>query len=202
LEYLPSNGASRGSIVIWKSSVFTGALIFQNEYASSILLTSVHNNATWILINFYAPCTPLGKKEFVQWFQGIQMPDGVDWLLVGDFNLYRNPEDRNRQGADFGDMLMFNEAISALGLVELPLKGQRYTWTNKQCPSLLERLVGSFLILIPLYPPFLWKLLTMFHAWFLFQQLFLKDLFLGLRIFGFNMMTSSNRFSWVGTLLF
>jgi endonuclease/exonuclease/phosphatase family metal-dependent hydrolase len=86
----------------------------------------------------------LGKKEFVQWFQGIQMPDGVDWLLVGDFNLYRNPEDRNRQGADFGDMLMFNEAISALGLVELPLKWQRYTWTNKQCPSLQERLDWFF----------------------------------------------------------
>lgn len=133
-EYLPSNGASRGSIIIWKSSVFTRALIFQNEYASSVLLTSVNNNASWILTNIYAPCTPLGKKEFVQWFQDIQMPDGVDWLLVEDFNLYRNPEDRNRQGADIGDMLMFNEAISALGLVELPLKGQRYTWTNKQCP--------------------------------------------------------------------
>lgn len=41
-------------------------------------------------------------------------------------------------------MLLFNEAISALGLVELPLKGQRYTWTNKQHPPLLERLDWFF----------------------------------------------------------
>lgn len=68
------------------------------------------------------------------------MPDDVNWLLVGDFNLYRNPSDRNREGADYGDMLMFNEAISDLGLVELPLRGQRFTWTNKQQPPLLERL--------------------------------------------------------------
>lgn len=39
---------------------------------------------------------------------------------------------------------MFNAAISALGLVELPLKGKRFTWTNKQHPPLLERLDWFF----------------------------------------------------------
>ena len=41
-------------------------------------------------------------------------------------------------------MYMFNAAISALGLVELPLKGKRFTWTNKQHPPLLERLDWFF----------------------------------------------------------
>jgi hypothetical protein len=68
------------------------------------------------------------------------MSNDVDWLVVGDFNLYRHPLDRNKPGADIADMLMFNEAISSLGLIELPLKGQRFTWTNKQHPPLLERL--------------------------------------------------------------
>lgn len=72
------------------------------------------------------------------------MLDDVDWLVVGDLNLYRNPEDRNRPGADLGNMLLFNEAISDLGLVELPLKGQRFTWTNKQLPPLLEMLDSFF----------------------------------------------------------
>jgi len=72
------------------------------------------------------------------------MPDTVDWLHVGDFNLYRNPEDRNRPGADFAEMLLFNDAISYLGLVELSLKGRRFTWTNKQHPPVLERLDWFF----------------------------------------------------------
>lgn len=72
------------------------------------------------------------------------MPNDMEWLIVGDFNLYRSPDDRNRSSADINDMLMFNGAISALGLVELPLKGQRYTWTNKQCRPLLERLDWFF----------------------------------------------------------
>ena len=72
------------------------------------------------------------------------MPDDIDWLVVGDFNLYRNPEDRNKPDADVAKMLLFNNAISMLGLVELPLKGKRFTWSNKQFSPLLERLDWFF----------------------------------------------------------
>jgi hypothetical protein len=41
-------------------------------------------------------------------------------------------------------MFAFNEAISKLRLVELPLKGFKYTWTNKQHSPLLERLDWFF----------------------------------------------------------
>jgi hypothetical protein len=64
--------------------------------------------------------------------------------VVGDFNLYRSPNDRNKPGADFAEMFMFNEPISKLGLVELPLRGKRFTWTNKQESPLLERLDWFF----------------------------------------------------------
>jgi hypothetical protein len=72
------------------------------------------------------------------------MPDHVDWLVVGDFYLYRNPEDRNKPGADSSEMQLFNEAISKLGLMELPLKGKWFTWSNKQLCPLLERLDWFF----------------------------------------------------------
>lgn len=124
--------------------MFSGSLIFQNDYARSVIFTSNHNNAMWVLTNIYAPCTPSGKRAFIQWFQNITMPAHVDWIVVGDFNLYRNPDDRNKAGADYNEMLMFNGAISALGLTKLPLKGQRFTWTNKQHPPLLERLDWFF----------------------------------------------------------
>ena len=137
-------GASGGSLIIWKISSFNGKCVFQNSYAVSIEFSSLYNGATWLLANIYAPCTPSGKRDFLRWFNHIQMPAYVDWLLVGDFNLYRNPEDRNKPGADYSEMLPFNEAISKLGLVELPLKGKRYTWSNKQLCPLLERLDWFF----------------------------------------------------------
>lgn len=74
-------------------------------YTTSIEFSSLHNGATWVMANVYAPCTPAGKRNFLLWFKRIQMPDTIDWLVVGDFNLYRNPDDRNKPTADYADTL-------------------------------------------------------------------------------------------------
>lgn len=114
--YLPSVGASGGSLVAWESNFFQGNLVFQNSYALSVEFFSMHDNAHWVLTNIYAPCTHAGKREFIQWFKNIHMPDSVDWIIVGDFNLCRSPDDRNQPGGDHLEMYLFNEAISILGL--------------------------------------------------------------------------------------
>lgn len=119
---LPSVGASGGAIIIWKSHLFHGSLIFQNSYALSVELNSRHNGDHWILTNIYAPCTSLEKLDFLQWFKNIHMPNSINWMIIGDFNLCRSPQDRNKLGGDINYMYLFNDAISALGLVELPLK--------------------------------------------------------------------------------
>jgi hypothetical protein len=41
-------------------------------------------------------------------------------------------------------MFMFNEAISELGLVEIPLQGRKFTWSNMQPSPLLEKLDWVF----------------------------------------------------------
>lgn len=66
--------------------------------------TSLQSRATWVLTNIYAPCTDERKRIFLDWFKQIEMPDDVDWLVVGDFNLIRKIEDRNKPG----EMLMIS----------------------------------------------------------------------------------------------
>lgn len=143
-EFIPSVGASGGVVTIWKSALFDGSLAFQNEYGLSVEFFSKHNNAHWVLTNVYAPCSHPAKRHFIRWFKNIQMPDNVDWLIVGDFNLCRSPDDRNQPGGSHSDMYLFNEAISHLGLVDIPLKGRKFTWSNKQLSPLLERLDWFF----------------------------------------------------------
>ena len=70
-----------------------------------------------MLTNIYAICTSYGKLHFVNWFKNIQMPEDIHWLIVGDFNLMRSPNNRNRPGGDVQEMLLFNDAISALGQI-------------------------------------------------------------------------------------
>jgi endonuclease/exonuclease/phosphatase family metal-dependent hydrolase len=68
------------------------------------------------------------------------MPIDEEWLLVGDFNMYRRQSDRKRNEGNIQNMLEFNNAINNLRLEELKLFGNKYTWTNKQESPLLERL--------------------------------------------------------------
>lgn len=84
------------------------------------------------------------KLEFIDWFANIHMPNEVDWMIIGDFSFIRSPSDRNRAGGDANEMLLFNEAISKLGFVELPLKGRQFSWSNMQFGPLSEKLDWFF----------------------------------------------------------
>jgi exonuclease III len=84
------------------------------------------------------------KAEFIDCFRNIDMRDGTKWIVLGDFNFIRKPSGRNKPGGDINDMLLFNDAISRLVLLELPLKGTKYTWSNMQIDPLLERLDWFF----------------------------------------------------------
>jgi hypothetical protein len=124
-----------GSVIIWQSSKLSGNVIFQNEYAQSVEFTSNLSICSWIITNVYAPCTPQGKLDFLNWLSNISMSSDKLWLLVGDFNVIRRNEDRNKPGGDINLMLKFNEAISNLDLIEIPLHGLAYTWTGRGNPS-------------------------------------------------------------------
>lgn len=97
-DYIPAMGAYRGSIIIWKSHCFTTTIVFQNDFYLSMEFCSSFNNNIWTLSNIYAPCTYAGKRDFLNWFKNVQMSDTTNWILVGDFNLYRRPSDRNKPG--------------------------------------------------------------------------------------------------------
>jgi endonuclease/exonuclease/phosphatase family metal-dependent hydrolase len=75
----------------------------------------------------------------------MSIPSVENWILLGDFNFMRSPENRNKDGGNINDMFIFNEIIGHLGLLELPLKGRSYTWSNMQRNPLLEQLDWFFM---------------------------------------------------------
>jgi hypothetical protein len=142
--FVPLVGASGGIIIIWNGSIFSGELAFQNKFSLSVNLTNNLSNEKWLLTNIYGPCHCDQKAVFLDWFSNIDMPDNTDWIIMGDFNFIRKPSDRNKPGGDVNEMLLFNDVISNLGLVELPLKGRKFTWSNMQQDPLLEKLDWFF----------------------------------------------------------
>jgi hypothetical protein len=99
-EFLPSVGASRGLIIIWNGNLFKGELTFQNEFSLSVKFTNNISPENWIITNIYGPCQADRKSLFIDWFSNIDMPDDLDWLILGDFNFIRKPSDMNRDGGE------------------------------------------------------------------------------------------------------
>jgi exonuclease III len=97
-DYLPSNGASGGILMIWKSSMFTATRVSSNDFSITLEFCSEFNRSKWKLICIYAPCTPEGKTLFLDWFKNMQIENEEDYLVLGDFNLIRTEEDRNKPG--------------------------------------------------------------------------------------------------------
>lgn len=90
------------------------------------------------------PCQQDRRLEFLNWFQNFHIEHDINWLVLGDFNYVTYPRNRSRDGGNINDMLLFDEAISRLALVEIPLKGRKFTWSNMQDAPLLEKLDWCF----------------------------------------------------------
>ena len=80
-------------------------------------------------MNVYGPCQGDERRDFMQWLLDLNIPNNEDWLLLGDFNFIRGPDNRNKPGGNVGDMITFNDFIRNQNLVELPIKGRAY-WSK------------------------------------------------------------------------
>jgi endonuclease/exonuclease/phosphatase family metal-dependent hydrolase len=138
-EFCPSVGASGGILVCWASSYFSMHFIEKQQFAIRLSVTSTHNLEAWTLVVVYGPCRQPARDVFVNWLFNLVIDEDDLWLLIGDFNFYRSSDNRNRPGGNFNDTMVFNNIISHLGLIELPLKGRSYTWSNMQEIPLLQQ---------------------------------------------------------------
>lgn len=142
--FAPSIGASGGILVCWNGSLFDGTVIDVKPFAISISFSSRLDLNVWNLTSVYGPCLEPARTTFINWLRNLDILDDFNWILMGDFNFYRYMDNRNKSGGNFHDTQIFNEVIDYLGLVELPLKGRAFTWSNMQSNPLLEQLDWFF----------------------------------------------------------
>ena len=142
--YAPSDGASGGLLIVWARNLFTGHILQQESFGISVRFTSCLSQEDFTLVNVYGPCDGIARENFVAWLFSLDILVDDHWLIIGDFNFYCYSDSRNRPGANLADIETFNEVISYLGLIELPIKGRAFTWSNMQRDPLLTQLDWFF----------------------------------------------------------
>jgi hypothetical protein len=136
-SFIPSDGALGGLLVLWNGALFSGHILLKECFGLAITFTSLISSESFVVVNVYGPCEGVARENFVAWLFSLNIGDDELWLILGNFNFYRFVENRNRDGANMTDIATFNEIISYLGLIELPIKGRAYTWSNMQADPLM-----------------------------------------------------------------
>ena len=142
--YQPSIGNSGGLITIWNGNQYTGNVISQSFFQLTMEFTCNQSARVFYITNVYAPCNNEGRQEFAEWFLNLDSTPYNMWMIMGDFNMIRSTEDRNKPGGNINNMMLFNSIIQMHDLEEIPLKDRSYTWSNMQAEPLLEKLDWIF----------------------------------------------------------
>ena len=85
-DFVPSDGASGGILVLWNSAIFLGHTIDKRSFGMTLSFTSQHHFSCWKMTVVYGPCREPSCTNFVQWLRSHNLADDEDWLFLGDSN--------------------------------------------------------------------------------------------------------------------
>jgi hypothetical protein len=99
--------------------MFEGEVILINSYMITVKFKSLLSCQLFHVTNIYSPAAAADKPSFISWLYNFDTSNIEDWIILGDFNLIRSSDNRNRSGGNSNEMLLFNDLIQHLNLVDI-----------------------------------------------------------------------------------
>uniref|UniRef100_A0A2N9EUU7 Reverse transcriptase domain-containing protein n=1 Tax=Fagus sylvatica TaxID=28930 RepID=A0A2N9EUU7_FAGSY len=143
---LDSVGASGGIILMWDKRVVDRVDVAIGHFSVSCRFREVATGFEWAFSGVYGPNRAVERSLMWEELAGIASWWEVPWCVGGDFNIVRYPSER--VGAtDFSpSMREFTDFIFSMGLLDLPMDGGNFTWSNARSKSRLDRFLCSPLL--------------------------------------------------------
>lgn len=112
------------------------------EHSVSAKLEPTMGVGSWWLTVVYGPQEDQVKLQFLQELRNIRNGIPEKWLVIGDFNLILQAQDKSNTNLIRRMMGEFRSVLDDLEMKELKLQGRRFTWSNDttQTPT------GSFVL--------------------------------------------------------
>jgi len=130
-SFQPSVGASGGLATLWDKKEVDVWLSMSFEHMLVIAGKFVKSGEQFILFNVYAPCDVHRQEAlWVSISHRLNSLTGQNVCICGDFNVVRYGDERKSVGGVFSQASSahYNNFIDGNGLIDLPLRGRRYTW--------------------------------------------------------------------------
>lgn len=127
---MPSEGASGGLISICDDKVICSEEVLKSQRCLAAKVKSLGVDFQWAMANVYGPDEEREKALFLNSIISVQSQWPIPWCIGGDFNMIRFPQEKKRGRFISVSMSTFSNSINSQELVDLPLVGRRFTWTN------------------------------------------------------------------------
>ncbi|WOK91875.1 hypothetical protein Cni_G00566 [Canna indica] len=143
---LDAIGSSGGLLLIWDDEIWATShtMVGQHFLSASLMHRSSHIYYTFI--NVYGPPRSVGRSSFLAELVPLLQNVDENIIMGGDYNITIFDHERKNCAGSARDSERFSRFIMNQRLIDLPLLGRKYTWTNNQFnPSLakLDRVLIS-----------------------------------------------------------
>lgn len=98
------------------------------------------DGSSWTITAVYGPNDDGKKIQFMQELRQIKQVVQAEWLIAGDFNLISRVPDKSNDNVDLRMMGRFRVVLDDLELIDLPIWGRRFTWSNEREDVTLSRI--------------------------------------------------------------
>jgi hypothetical protein len=121
-----------GILILWNNQ-FTHISHIRTTHTISVILAK-ESGFTFAITSVYGPNNSNMKINFLREIRDIREQVSMPWVMVGDFNHIRAPNETTSNNINLGNMLKFDHMIQELEIQEI-LLGRKLTYYNGR-PSL------------------------------------------------------------------
>jgi endonuclease/exonuclease/phosphatase family metal-dependent hydrolase len=91
-------------------------------------------------VEVYGAAQPEFKEKFLTKLVHEHAEKSLPLLIGGDFNIIRNPNEKNNDNYDDRWPFLFNAIINGLNLREIKMSGRKFTWASSNSVPTYEKL--------------------------------------------------------------
>ena len=139
-EALNAVHTAGGIILMWDKRMLEKIDVRIGEYSVSCQWRSLEDGFIWTGTGVYGP--NLDRERSFCWdeLRGVRDRWALPWCVFGDFNAVRYPRERLGCTNFSQAMLDFSDFIDSVNLIDLPLSGGPFTWSNGSDPPSMSRI--------------------------------------------------------------
>ncbi|KAK2655357.1 hypothetical protein Ddye_008409 [Dipteronia dyeriana] len=125
-------GSAGGIITLWNEDVFSVNACISNDRCIIVSGELRKLKKEVVFCNVYAANVERERKDLWEFILNAQASLPGPWVIGGDFNTVINSSERKGGSGSSGSMRNFKDFIFRAIVIDIPLHGLRFTWSNNR----------------------------------------------------------------------